>query len=265
MIPAKRGYTLFHPTPEPYLRELSTHRPDQTESPYTVDAGHVQVEMDVASVTLDADRSDVEVVQSTEWSLMATNLKVGLLHNLDLQIVFDTYIHSRVEQEMTGSSDQISGFGNVQTRVKFNLWGNDGGSTALALMPYLKWPLAESHLRNGHTEGGLIIPLAVGLPRGWGLGLMTEFDVVRNPEQSGYETIWVNTITLGRDLVGPLGGFVEFVASFNLAGSAHWEGPANVGFTIAISDDVQFDLGSSFGITESAPDFTPFLGLSFRL
>jgi hypothetical protein len=41
----KSGYTLFRPTPEALLRELTSDRPDKTESPITVDAGHFQLEM----------------------------------------------------------------------------------------------------------------------------------------------------------------------------------------------------------------------------
>lgn len=41
--PDKSGYSLFKPTPRQFMRELTTDRPDQTESPYTVDAGHFQV------------------------------------------------------------------------------------------------------------------------------------------------------------------------------------------------------------------------------
>ncbi len=41
--PDKSGYDLFHPTPRDLMREMSTDRPDQTESPYTVYAGHFQV------------------------------------------------------------------------------------------------------------------------------------------------------------------------------------------------------------------------------
>ena len=35
----KGGYSLFKTTPRDALREFSTDRPDQTESPFTVDAG----------------------------------------------------------------------------------------------------------------------------------------------------------------------------------------------------------------------------------
>ena len=78
-------------------------------------------------------------------------------------------------------------------------------------MPFIKWPLPESSLRNGRTEGGVILPLSVELPAGWGMGLMTEFDFVTDGA-GGYDTEYFNTITFGHDIVGNLGGYVEFVS-----------------------------------------------------
>ena len=37
--PDKRRYNLSHPTPDVWLREMATDRPDKTESAYSVDAG----------------------------------------------------------------------------------------------------------------------------------------------------------------------------------------------------------------------------------
>ena len=37
-------------------------------------------------------------------------------------------------------------------------------NTALALMPFVKFPTADDDLGNEHVEGGLILPLSVELP-----------------------------------------------------------------------------------------------------
>jgi hypothetical protein len=54
----KSQFHLFHPTPDALLREMATDRPDKTESAYTVDAGHFQVEMDLLSYTYDRSRDE---------------------------------------------------------------------------------------------------------------------------------------------------------------------------------------------------------------
>ena len=43
--PDKSQYTLFNPAPANCLREFDPDRPDVTDSPFTVDAGHIQFEI----------------------------------------------------------------------------------------------------------------------------------------------------------------------------------------------------------------------------
>lgn len=241
---------------------MSTDRPDQTESPMTVDAGHFQVEMDLVSATFDRGRSGGRDVGMTGWGT-ALNLKAGLLNNVDLQFLLDPYVRVRVEDHQANTVATAAGFGDLQTRLKVNLWGNDGGATAFAMMPFVKWPLAKSSLRNGRTEGGVMFILGYELPRGWSSAAMTEVDFVSDGA-GGYDTEFVNSITFSHDITRKLGGYVEF---FTVAGTApgfKWQGQVDAGFTYALGEDVQLDCGCNFGVTKSAPDFNPFIGLSFR-
>ena len=260
----KAGYNLVHPTPRERMRELSTDRPDQTESPYTVDAGHFQLEMDFVNAILDHDHSGGGDVHTERFVVAPFNLKLGLLNNVDVQFLLDPFVQERLEDREAGTTSRSTGLGDFQTRLKINLWGNDGGRTALAIMPFVKWPLPESSLRNGKTEGGVIVPLAVELPRGWGLGLMTEFDFVRNEINDGYDTEFVHTVTFGHDLAPKLGGYVEFISVVSTAADSEWRGLAALGFTYGIDDHTQLDFGCNFGVTDAAPDFAPFAGLSWR-
>src|SRR5262245_25948677 len=67
--PDKSIYNLFNPTPRDLMREMSTDRPDQTESPYTVDAGHFQMEMDLGIATFDRDKSGGGDVRTEVWGV----------------------------------------------------------------------------------------------------------------------------------------------------------------------------------------------------
>src|SRR2546421_5325321 len=49
----KSQFNLFNPVPRELLRDLQTDRPDQTEGPYTIDAGHVQAELDLLNYSYD--------------------------------------------------------------------------------------------------------------------------------------------------------------------------------------------------------------------
>ena len=90
-LPNKTSYNLFKPVPEVLMRELQPDRPDKTESPYTVDAGHFQLEMDFANYTYHA--MDGTTVKS--WNVAPFNIKAGLFNNVDLQLIFEDYLYER--------------------------------------------------------------------------------------------------------------------------------------------------------------------------
>lgn len=255
--PDKSQFWLFNPTPRPLMREMSTDRPDQTESAYTVDAGHFQIESDLFSYTHDSDQGG----ELDAFSAISLNLKVGLLNNVDLQLGLNPFLYDRFHD--SGGTFSSSGIGDLVTRLKINLWGNDSGPFALAMMPFLKIPTGD-HLSNGSLEGGVIFPLAFELPNGWGMGLMTEFDFLRNDDDDGYHTEFVNSITFAHDIVGSLAGYVEFFTVVSTQSNSDWQGFFDFGLTYAVTDDLQLDTGINIGVTSSAPDWNPFIGLSYR-
>ena len=92
-MPDKSGCDLFHPVPDGSLRELSPDRPDKTESPYTVDAGHSMLEMDFANFTYDKTGGTT----MKAWNAGDFNFKAGLLDNMDIQFLYDNYLDVRTE------------------------------------------------------------------------------------------------------------------------------------------------------------------------
>jgi len=257
----KSAYTLFNRTPESQLRDLSTDRPDLTESPYTVDAGWMQLEMDLVALTHEHDKSGGADVEASEFSVANVNFKLGLTSRIDLQTVFSTYTRVRVSDHVAGVSETISGFGDITSRLKINLWGNDGGKTAFGLMPFVKWPANQHGLGNKSVEGGLIVPLAVDLGNGWGLGAMTELDLVRNAADTGYRVDWVNTVTVGHDIAGNLGGYLELASSLTEGRDL---ATFDCGLNYGVSRHTQLDAGVNFGLTRATEDYTVFAGISIR-
>ena len=252
--PDKSHYTLFSPTPAEQMREFSPDRPDQTEGPFTVDAGHVQLEMDFVNYTY--DRHSPDGTHSEVWNVAPLNIRIGLLNNVEADVIFDNYVNVR-------QPSHASGFGDITTRLKINFWGNDGGSTALGLIPFVKLPLDASNIRNGHTEGGIILPLDVQLPGGWDMGAMTEVDWVSN-DDGGHDQEWVNSVSFSHGITGKLSGYVEFFSVVGNAPGFDWVGQVDAGLTCGITENIQVDLGCNFGVTKSAPDVQPFAGLSIR-
>lgn len=247
---------LFFPTPQSEMRELSTDRPDQTESPYTVNAGHFQLEMDLVNWTRDRE----DGVSYEAWNIAPINLKIGLLEHSDLQLVFESWTRETIRE--SGRSLVREGFGDFTIRWKQNLWGNDGGTTALAIMPFVTLPLNASDLGREDAEAGIILPFGWNLPHGLYLGMMTEWDWI-NADDGGHRHAWLNTITLGAEVTERVGAYIEFTATV-FDDSAPWEGTVDGGFTFALNENTQFDIGCNVGVTRSAPDVQPFIGVTYR-
>jgi hypothetical protein len=258
----KSQFHLFNPTPAKYLREMSTDRPDKTESPYTVDAGHFQFEMDFLNYAADKEKSGGVTRRIDALAVAPINLKIGLCNRSDLQLVLEPYNH--VYERTENSRETRQGFGNTTLRYKYNFWGNDGGRTAFAAMPYVRFPTSQDGLGRSGFAGGLILPLAVQLPHEFNLGVMSQFDAARDEEGDGHHAAFVNTITVGHDIIGRLAGYAEFFSYVSTERGSKWAGTFDLGLTYGITANIQFDAGVNIGVTESAPDWNPFVGLSMR-
>lgn len=259
----KRHDDLFHPTPRAAMRPLSTDRPDATESPFTVDAGHLQVEVDLVRFSYDRHNSERSDTRVESFTLGGMNVKAGLRHDLDLQLIAPLYTETRVKERGIQQTRQ-RGFGDLTVRLKWNVWGNDGGTTAFALMPYINLPTAQDGLGSDDFEGGLIAPFAITLPRGWSMGLMAEVDVLKDGDGRRHHVEFLNSITASHAIVGDLSGFGEFVSIATAEPGGRWVGLVNLGLTYAVSDDVQLDAGVNLGVSRAADDISPFVGLSWR-
>lgn len=254
----KKQYSLFQPTPDAQLREMSTDRPDKTESPYTVDAGRFQIETDLVAYTRDSRNGQT----TRSFDVMSFNFKMGLTHDTDLQIVYGAFSHSRTSVDSV--DDEEDGFGDVTLRLKHNVWGNDGGKTAFALMPFLKVPTNTLASLNNNVEGGLIAPLAVDLGHGMGLGLMTEIDILKSEGGKGYEPVFINSATVSFELTQRLGMYVEAYVERSTESGAETIVTLDGGITYAVTADLQLDAGANVGVTKAADDLNVFAGLSRR-
>lgn len=256
----KRAHSWTNPTPRDQLREMATDRPDTTESPITVDAGHVQVELSFAAYERDRHNPERDGVEGEAWNIVPVNVRIGLRHDLELQVVVDNYLWAEARVPALGIRERVSGFGDVTLRLKRNLLGNDGGDTAVALMPFVKLPTNSGGVGNDRVEGGLIVPVNFTLA-GLGLAAMTEVDLVRTGADDGYTLTWLNTLAYGFGITERLGGFVELAS---VTGEGRHALAFDCGLTFAVNADLQLDCGVNFGLTRAAPDLVVFAGVSRR-
>ncbi|ATC62907.1 hypothetical protein CMV30_02415 [Nibricoccus aquaticus] len=242
-------------------RELTSDRPDATESPFTVEPGRVQIESSFVGYTRDRHNAERANVRVEAWAVAPINVRVGLTPRAELQVVVDSFLDAKIEDRDAGFTERVRGFGDVTLRAKWNFWGNDGGETAFGVMPFVKLPTARDGLGNDKVEGGVILPFAAELPGGWGFGAMTEVDVVRNADDDGYALAWVNTATVSHDITETLGGFLELTSE---VGEGKPVFGFNFGVTYAVNADLQLDAGVNVGLSRSTDDLVLFTGLVKR-
>jgi len=263
--PDKSQFNLFNPTPRPFMRDLEPDRPDQTEGPYTIDAGHYQIESDFISYTYDRVMPGRQNVRAQSLVALDPTLRVGLLNNVEGDLSITPFLWEKTDDIDRHRTDTRSGFGDTILRAKINLWGNDEGKTAFGLIPFVKLPTSSDHLTNPFVEGGLILPFNIVLPEETEIGMMTEVDARHDDAGSGDHAEWINSIVLQKGIIKEtLGAYIEF---FSLVSNQRHAGPVetvDVGLLYAVSADIQLDTGCNFGVTRPATDFNPFIGFTVR-
>jgi hypothetical protein len=220
----------------------------------------MQVEANVVAWSLDREAD----AATRDLGIAQLNVKVGLLPDVDLQLVTEVWSRQTLRDPRGTVLARVSGQGLMVARLKVNVWGNDEGRTALAIMPYAGAVRQEATpgVRVGrHAVAGVIVPFALDLGHDWSLGAMVELDLA-NDLPGAWRGTWVQSLTVGRPLAGPLGAYVElFHAS---GGGAPRELTADGGLTIGVTDDLQLDAGVNVGLSRAADDVNPFLGLAVR-
>ncbi len=258
--PDKSEYTLFNPTPRDLWRPMSADRPDVTESPKTVDAGAVQLEMSFFEYFHDSDNTGAE---TTDTLLLAfSNVKLGLLNNTDLQIVFAPYVRDETRPD-AGPMTVNEGFSDVVVRVKVNFWGNDEGDTALGILPFIKIPTGTS-VSNGHVAAGIALPFGWDINEKVGLGVMPELDLVYNETTGTHDIGLLFSTVLGFEIYGPVAGYVEYVGIMLFNGADDYESLLSFGGTYEITPNAVLDAGARVGLNRRANDLAVFAGITLR-
>ena len=258
--PDKSGYTVFNPTPDSALRSFNTDRPTKSNSPVTVDAGHVQYESDLFNYT----HSNVGGVSTRLYTAFDPVLKVGLTNWADFEVQFTGYNWQSTHDPRTGVRLFDSrGAGDVYIRPKFNLFGNEGG-VAAALIPYVKFPTAARGIGNGHTEGGVIAPISIPAPFGFTVLVMPEVDVLKNAADAGHHFSFTQLINLSHPIGPKLTVYGEFYSAIGTDNRTPPVYTLDAALAYAVTDTLQLDVGTNVGLNRAAPNLQVYTGIAQR-
>lgn len=260
----KSQYTLFNPTPRDLMREFEPDRPDLTDNPFTIDAGHVQLEADLVNYT--RSRPDEEGTVTEKFLFGATDIRVGITNYAEVDFLVQPI--NAVRMNFVDSPDDWNaGLDTLEIGAKINLYGNDTferpGATALGIRPFIEIPTVRNGVGEEDVEGGVSGLFAIKLTERAELELMTEFDFIKNEERSGYHVEYFNSGSFSYEWTSALSTYFEVATIFGV------EGPSDVvilgtGVLYMLGPNTQLDFGSNFGLTRASDRFNPFIGLTKR-
>src|SRR5207249_6849307 len=157
-----------------------------------------QVQMVVLTLAHDTGAADSQKIRREPSGIPPLLLQAGLFNLIDLELALRPYniAHARLgTNSLTGR-----GFGDTTVRLKANIWGNDGGRTAFAVMPFLTLPTRDKDLGESRVEGGLILPFSLRLAEASYMDLTGRIGRVWNEEQRRYETEFSQSVSFGHFL-----------------------------------------------------------------
>jgi Putative MetA-pathway of phenol degradation len=259
----KSGYTLFDPTPDDLLRKFAPDRPTKGFSVRTIDAGHFEIETDLANYTI----SNSNGVATHSFQTLDPTLKLGLTNWMDFEVQFNGLQYTEsFDRTFPFNFQNATGFGDVFLRTKINLFGNDSGPMGFALIPYVKLPSSSSPLiSNGAVEGGLIAPLALR-PDDFIVTLMTEVDDLKSATGNSRFANFVNLVSVSHAVPGT-DGINAMVELFSSVGTDPATAPVytlDFGMNFRLSQHVILDVGLNLGLNSAAPKAQIYTGISAR-
>lgn len=246
----------------PRLRDMTTDRPDTTESPFTIDRGHLQLESTLFGFS--RTRRDASGGRDDDLEVGTTNFRIGLTPALEANVVLQP-----LGRKSPSSGRVSTGMGDLALRAKLNFWGDDGvaerGQTAFAILPYVEIPLdRDDEIGDDSVGGGVLLPFAVALGGRFGLGLNAGVAVKRDDKARGYEAHPLLTASLGVQWTERWGAYHEVASELNRGDPAGDIVFINNGVTFRLRDNVQLDAGLNLGVTRAAERFVTFVGISAR-
>jgi hypothetical protein len=233
------------------LEPIVTDRPDFTESTETVERGMRQVE---------AGTTFLRTLTEQSGTIGETLIRVGVSTKSELRIGLNSYSLSRNDGEMQRGFEDIS----IGTKIKLLQSGGEGSlKPALAVIVGSTFPTGASSFRAQKPQPEVKFGMA------WDLTSRVAFSSILNYARVS-ETLtdyneFAATGSLGVGLTERIASYAEYFAFFPRGAALTSTHYLNGGITYGVTNNLQFDVRSGFGLRRIAgPDYFFGLGISRR-
>ena len=249
------------PVPGNRLRPLRPDRPGLTESPFTVDAGHLQLEVDGLR-RIRRPGSATEPAERT-WHVGFAMLKLGLGRRTDAQLELPVFVAQAQRPPGQDWQARTRGPGDLTLRLKHNFLGDDqAGPLALAVVGYARLPTGSGAISDGAVEYGLVLPLNLEVGDTYNLEAQLEADNNHDPDTRQRHWRLMPSVALDRTFGKRLGLLVEGAFPWDSV-QRRWQAQLNVAPTFNVTDNFQLDAGTHLALN-GRTDREYFVGFTVR-
>ncbi len=233
--------------------DITTDRPDQSESPYLVDKGHFQVE---AGITSENDEP-VKDFKASVLSAPSILLRYGIAKNIELRGGIEV-INSKTT--VGGNSASENGMGPIVAGTKIKLFSEKGSAPETSLILSISIPFKDnSAFQSDYIGTDFRFVMTNNLTKRFSLS----YNIGGEFGAGAPGAMGLYTVSLGVLVASKLSGFVELYGFMPQKFSPDHRFDA--GLIYLILKNVQVDASFGFGISERSPDFFVGGGVSVRL
>jgi hypothetical protein len=257
----RNQYNLFNPTPTDAMRDFMPDRPSVTNGPYTVDPGHWLLEVGIFEYT--RDRYNNEGLRFDSFAAGDTNIRLGVTGYAEVDLAFTAYNYILITDKNTGVRLRQSGFSDLTLRSKINIFGDDAGSFAVGLIPFVTFPSGADGVGERGFAGGVGLPVQFALPADFQLGIESTIQTVHEPG-GGSHFDYLNSISLGHPITKKLSTYIELATDTSTAAHSSWIGTVDTALVYQPVNNWQLDAGVNIGVTKAANDLFTFVGAAWR-
>jgi hypothetical protein len=247
------------------LPAIATDRPDQTESPFIVPKGRIQIE---TGYMMENDKTQDLKLKNRTYN--TTLLKLGLSQFLELRLIVEylgTNIYKRSTNEKVVSE---KGMNSITIGSKFFICEEKGIIPKISLITHLQLP----YFGNKFYRPSYIAPRFRFLMQNTITDKISlSYNVGGEWNGNTTNTTGIYTLALGIALAKGLNMFVEsygFLAEnsgkddkFN--GTFSNDHRLDGGFTYLLQNNLQLDISGGIGLSKSSPDNFMSCGVSWRI
>ncbi len=237
------------PPPPDAAQPLEPDRPDVTNGTHLVDIGLLQMEVGVLVNHLGPASSSGST---------PTTFRVGLSDWLEVRFGGDGFVTA------TSPIGSTNGIGNVQLGAKIRLWADPGGIPVLSILPSVNLPTASAGKGLGSGQSDYTIALLTGtdfLTRGhvdvnYGVGMIGAGPGLRRFAQH------LVSASASVEIPGPVTPYAEYFWISRQDPFGGHVGAIDTGAIYVITPRFALDGGMQWGLTDAAPEWSAFGGVS---